>query len=116
MKSWRCVQNCGACCHLEPAERPDLEEYLTPEELKLYLTMVGPGGWCINFDHDTRTCQIYEKRPQFCRVRPDTFTKMYGVEVEEFNDFAIDCCREQIAGVYGVRSPEMEQYNKEMED
>ncbi|NEO03757.1 MAG: YkgJ family cysteine cluster protein, partial [Moorea sp. SIO3I7] len=37
MATWRCVKQCGACCHLDPAERPGLEEYLLPEELALYL-------------------------------------------------------------------------------
>lgn len=115
MKNWRCVQNCGACCHLEPAERPDLENYLTPEELELYMSMVGVGGWCINFDHDQRICRIYEQRPQFCRVQPDIFARMYGVEKEEFDSFAIDCCRQQISGVYGTRSLELKRYNQSIE-
>ena len=115
MKNWHCVQNCGACCHLEPAERPDLENYLTEEELELYMTMVGTGGWCINFDHDQRTCRIYEQRPHFCRVQPDIFARMYGVEEEEFDDFSIDCCRQQISGVYGARSIELKRYNQSIE-
>jgi len=24
MTTWQCVKQCGACCHLDPAERPDL--------------------------------------------------------------------------------------------
>ncbi|MCU0536565.1 MAG: YkgJ family cysteine cluster protein [Hydrococcus sp. Prado102] len=110
MKTWRCVKYCGACCHLEPSDRPDLEEYLSPEELKLYLSMVGEGGWCINFNRDTRECNIYEQRPRFCRVKPDIFEQMYGVDASEFNDFAIDCCKQQIEGVYGKNSQEMLRY------
>ena len=116
MGTWHCVKNCGACCHLDPSERPELENYLTVEELNLYLGMVGKDGWCINFDHQTRECRIYEQRPRFCRVQPDIFTQMYGLAPDEFNDFAIDCCRQQIAGVYGNRSEEMKRYNQEIAD
>lgn len=112
MATWRCVKQCGACCHLDPAERPDLEQYLSPTELALYLSMVGEGGWCINFDRATRECRIYPDRPRFCRVKPDIFEEMYGVEPAEFEDFAIDCCQQQIAGVYGDRSLEMQRFNE----
>ncbi|MEM9274048.1 MAG: YkgJ family cysteine cluster protein [Cyanobacteria bacterium P01_F01_bin.143] len=111
---WRCVENCGACCHLDPQDRPDLEEYLSVEELEIYLSMVGEDGWCINLDHQTKQCTIYEQRPGFCRVHPDTFQDMYGIEDSEFNDFAIACCRQQITGVYGEDSSEITRYNKEI--
>lgn len=114
MATWRCVKQCGACCHLDPAERPDLDVYLSPEELDVYLSMVGVGGWCVNFDHATRECRIYQDRPRFCRVEPDVFQDMYGVEADELNDFAIDCCFEQIDGVYGERSLEMLRFEREV--
>ena len=113
MANWRCVSNCGACCHLDPKERPELEDYLSPEQLELYFSMVGEAGWCINFDRATRKCLIYEQRPDFCRVLPDNFAKMYGIKTEEFNNFAIDCCQQQIAGVYGQNSIEMKRYHRE---
>ncbi|MDJ0601224.1 MAG: YkgJ family cysteine cluster protein, partial [Crocosphaera sp.] len=96
---WKCVAGCGACCNLDPSDRPDLEDYLTPDELDHYLSLVGEEGWCINFDHETRKCLIYEQRPRFCRVNPDTFQKMYNIDPSDFNDFAIDCCRQQIEGI-----------------
>jgi hypothetical protein len=114
MATWCCVKQCGACCHLDPAERPELNEYLSPEELELYLSLVGEGGWCINFDRATRECRIYADRPRFCRVQADIFLDMYGVEPEELNDFAIDCCRQQIEGVYGDRSLEMLCFDREV--
>lgn len=114
MATWRCVKQCGACCHLDPAERPDLDIYLSPEELDVYLSMVGEEGWCVNFDRATRECRIYENRPRFCRVEPDVFQDMYGVEPDELNDFAIDCCIEQIDGVYGERSLEMLRFEREI--
>ena len=112
MATWRCVKFCGACCHLDPGDRPKLEDYLTPEELTLYLSLVGEGGWCVYYDQSKRECSIYEQRPRFCQVTPDNFARMYGVSHQEFNNFAIKCCRQQIAGVYGRRSEEMERYNK----
>lgn len=106
MTTWLCVKQCGACCHLDPAERPDLDQYVSASELELYLSLVGEDGWCVNFDHPTRTCRIYDQRPDFCRVTPEAFHELYGIEPEELNDFAIDCCRQQITGVHGDRSLE----------
>ena len=111
MATWKCVKQCGACCNLDPTERPDIEEYLSPEELELYLSMVGEEGWCINYDRVTRECKIYPDRPRFCRVEPEVFQDMYGIEPEELNDFAIECCQQQIEGVYGDRSLEMLRFN-----
>lgn len=74
--------------------------------------MVGEGGWCVNFDHATRKCQIYPDRPRFCRVEPEVFQELYGVYPEDLNDFAIDCCQQQIEGVYGDRSLEMLRFNQ----
>ncbi|AFY74325.1 putative Fe-S oxidoreductase [Synechococcus sp. PCC 7502] len=106
MATWQCIQNCGACCHLDPSDRPDLAEYLTPIQLEQYLSMVGIDGWCINFDQVTRACKIYADRPRFCRVESEIFSEMFGITAEELNDFAIDCCREQIMDRYGDYSLE----------
>ncbi|HEY9883175.1 MAG TPA: YkgJ family cysteine cluster protein [Thermosynechococcaceae cyanobacterium] len=114
MPTWRCVKQCGACCHLDPTDRPDLEDYLLPAELALYLSMVGADGWCIHFDHATRECSVYDDRPRFCRVEPDVFQDLFGVEPTELNDFAIACCREQIEGVYGDRSLEQLRFEREV--
>ena len=111
MATWCCVKQCGACCHLDPDDRPDLDQYLPPEELALYHSLVGAGGWCIHFDQTNRECRIYDDRPRFCRVRADVFQDLYGIEPEELNEFAIDCCRQQISGVYGEDSPEMERFD-----
>ncbi|AFZ46799.1 protein of unknown function UPF0153 [Cyanobacterium stanieri PCC 7202] len=116
MGQWSCMDGCGACCNLNPSDRPDLGSYLSPENLQLYLSMVGEDGWCINYDHDSRKCTIYEDRPIFCRVQPETFLKMFEVEKEEFNDFAIDCCVQQIEGVYGDDSEELKAYEKNVSD
>jgi uncharacterized protein len=114
MTTWRCVKQCGACCNLDPRDRPDLEEYLDPAQLAIYMSMVGEDGWCINLDRESRTCNIYEVRPSFCRVQADTFVAMFGIAPDELNDFAIDCCRQQIEGVYGEDSPEAERFDSEV--
>ena len=114
MSHWRCISNCGACCNLDPSDRPDLDNYLTPEELTVYLSMVGDDGWCINFNHDLRKCDIYEDRPRFCRVQHDTFGSMYNVPEEDFEEFAIDCCHQQIEVIYGEESPEMISYQEQV--
>ena len=111
-ETWLCVENCGACCNLTPEDRPDLEKYLTTGDLQIYLKMVQEDGWCIHLNKKTRKCSIYEDRPRFCRVNSDTFKDMYNLEQKEFNYFAIACCKDQIAGVYGEDSCEMKQYNK----
>lgn len=110
MNHWHCIANCGACCNLEPCARPDLEQYLTQEELTLYLRMVGEDGWCINYDQEQRKCTIYDDRPRFCRVKPDIFQEMFDIALEEFEEFAIDCCHQQIEAIYGEESAEMERY------
>jgi uncharacterized protein len=110
MATWQCVKNCGACCQLDPADRPDLADYLSPAELTRYMSMVGKDGWCIHYDHTQRECGIYEERPSFCRVQPDTFEKLYNIQPDELNDFAIECCEQQITGIYGTRSEEMDRF------
>jgi uncharacterized protein len=109
MTKWHCTK-CGACCHLDPTDRPELDQYLPPEELQVYLSMVGDDGWCINYDHDLRECKIYDDRPRFCRVEVHSFVEMYGIEPEELDEFAIECCEQQISAVYGDRSPEMQEF------
>ncbi|KAK4536042.1 hypothetical protein CDCA_CDCA07G2067 [Cyanidium caldarium] len=105
---WVCVQGCGACCRLAPVERPGLEEWLSTDELEQYHSMVLPDGWCRHFDQDARTCTIFERRPRFCRAEPAVFRDLYGVGEEDFDEFARECCMEQIVDVYGgVLSDEM---------
>ncbi len=116
MATWRCIQGCGACCYLNPSERPDLSDYLTSAQLQEYLKMVGTDGWCIHFDSASRQCRIYEQRPRFCRVEAETFQEMYGIEPSELDEFAIACCVEQIEDVYGDRSLELLRFQKEVSD
>ncbi|MBE7380420.1 MAG: YkgJ family cysteine cluster protein [Leptolyngbya sp. SIO1E4] len=115
MANWQCIQGCGACCHLDPRDRPDLDQYLTPEELTHYLSLVGEDGWCIHYDANARRCEIYETRPAFCRVQADTFERMFGIPPAELNDFAIACCQQQIEGVYGNNSEELARFTTTVE-
>ncbi|NJL46872.1 MAG: YkgJ family cysteine cluster protein [Leptolyngbyaceae cyanobacterium SM2_5_2] len=112
MATWQCVKSCGACCFLAPDERPDLDEYLTPEQLSLYLSLVGEDGWCIHYSASDRTCTIYDHRPDFCRVTPTTFAAMFGIAPEDLNDFAIDCCQQHIGDLYGEESVEMQRFEQ----
>ncbi|MGD1901182.1 MAG: YkgJ family cysteine cluster protein [Geitlerinemataceae cyanobacterium] len=112
MAKWQCVKNCGACCYLDPSERPDLGEYLTPEELARYLSMVADDGWCTNYDRQARECRIYDDRPTFCRVEVGEFERRYGVDPEDIDEFAIDCCQEHIQDIYGDRSLELLRFNQ----
>ena len=102
MVTWHCLKYCGACCHLDPADRPNLAEYLTPKEIEHYLSLVGEDGWCIHYNAERRQCNIYDQRPQFCRVEPENFERMYGINAEDFDEFAIECCQQQIQSVYGL--------------
>jgi Fe-S-cluster containining protein len=112
MAKWQCIKNCGACCYLNPEERPGLEYFLTPEEMKFYLSLVGTDGWCIHYDRERRECKIYPDRPYFCRVEPEVFLKLYDVPPAELSDFAIECCREHIADIYGINSPEFDRFEQ----
>ena len=113
-KTWHCVSGCGACCYLQPTDRDDLEDYLTAAQLELYLSLVGEDGWCIHYDRQQRSCKIYADRPEFCRVTVATFQEMFGIEADELPEFAVACCREHIADIYGQDSLEMQQFNQEV--
>ena len=116
MATWQCVKHCGACCQLDPSERPELADYLTEAQLSQYLAMVGDDGWCIHYDAKARLCTIYDTRPEFCRVTAPTFATMFGIEATELDDFAIDCCEQQIEGVYGSKSEELDRFIAAVED
>lgn len=74
------------------------------------MSMVGEDGWCINYDKTKRNCTIYDERPNFCRVEPATFEALYNIAPADLNDFAIECCEQQITGIYGNCSEEMDRF------
>lgn len=108
---WVCVKQCGACCRLAPEERPDLDQWLTPDEWDLYMNLVGDDGWCRFFDKERRTCSVFDRRPEFCRATPATFSRLYGISEDDFDAFARSCCVEQIHDVYGgTKADEMKRF------
>lgn len=140
---WACVKNCGACCKLGPIDsRPDLSSYLSEIDYAYYESLIGHDDWCKNFDKENRLCKIYETRPEFCRVEPANFKKMFNIDAEDFNasfllhlrllrcpfkltpalspilsfqDFCTFCCREQIEDVYGGESDELNRFEDVIE-
>jgi len=86
-------KQCGACCHLDPGERPDLDEYLLPDELgELYLSMVGEGDGVLI----TTTLLMEYPNPSLLSSGITGFWGYVRHLPWELNDFAIDCCRQQI--------------------
>ncbi|XP_039015720.1 uncharacterized protein LOC120146133 [Hibiscus syriacus] len=115
---WRCVENCGACCKLAkgPAFATPEEIFSDPCDIELYRSLIGPDGWCIHYEKSTRTCSVYSDRPYFCRVEPDVFNKLYGIENRKFNKEACSCCRDTIKAVYGPHSQELNYFNRSIKD
>ncbi len=111
--NWHCIKNCGACCRLAPEERPEAIEALNSDQVEIYLNMVGDDGWCIHFDRFSRSCSIYDERPDFCRV--SNLSKLFQIESDSSNSFAISCCIDQIKSIYGKKSKEMGLFFQELE-
>ena len=110
-KRWVCMEGCGACCFLSGSDR-GVEDILSGDDLVEYLGMIGDDGWCVHFDKDERKCLMYKRRPRFCRVEAKIFEELYGVQEDEMDEFAKDCCREHIEGIYGKESAEMSRFNR----
>nr|AUG32663.1 hypothetical protein PLO_686 [Paulinella longichromatophora] len=107
---WQCSELCGACCHLNPADRQEALQTLEPIEQDIYLSMVGEDGWCIHFESSRRYCRIYDERPSFCRV--GRLIELFHIDKMDHTAFALSCCRQQIRTVYGGRSKEMRQFQR----
>ena len=109
MKSWTCIEKCGACCKFNLNERRDLEDKLNKDDIDLITSMTGKDGWCKNLDKENKKCLIYENRPHFCRV--NEFSTTFK-EYFKFGDkFLIDCCKQHISSNYGYKSKEMKSFN-----
>ena len=109
---WRCISGCGSCCRLDPAEREEALEALTPEQQEQYLAMVGADGWCIHFNTGSRSCSIYDTRPDFCRV--SNLMSLFGDSPDgdpgDADRFAIACCKQQIRSEHGGRGRVMRRF------
>ncbi|MCP9774414.1 YkgJ family cysteine cluster protein [Cyanobium sp. WAJ14-Wanaka] len=107
---WQCISQCGACCRLDPSQRPEALDALEPGQRELYLSMVGADGWCIHYNSGARSCGIYEQRPDFCRV--SNLVNLFGApdQTSNGNDLAIACCKQQIRSEYGGRGRVMKRF------
>ena len=108
MKSWCCIENCGACCKFDLNEREDLTNKLSFEDYNLIKSMTLKDGWCIHFDKSEKKCLIYENRPHFCRV--EKFSTSFKGYLKNGDRFLIECCKQHIRSVYGNKSEQMKNY------
>lgn len=109
-KRWTCISQCGACCRLCPEERQEALAALSEEDQSVYLSMVGADGWCIHYDSGGRRCRIYDDRPTFCRV--SELGRLFDVDSDAIDAFAVACCQQQIRSTYGGRSPVLRKFNR----
>ncbi len=105
MKSWTCIENCGACCKFDLNERSDLANKLNKEDITLINSMTAKDGWCKNLDRENKKCLIYETRPHFCRV--SEFSTSFKGYLKSGDKFLIDCCKQHISSNYGYQSKEI---------
>ena len=108
MKSWTCIENCGACCKFNLDERIDLADKLNDEDITLINSMTAKDGWCKNLDRVNIKCLIYETRPHFCRV--SEFSTAFKGYLKSGDKFLIDCCKQHISSNYGLKSKEMKNF------
>ena len=108
MKSWSCIENCGACCKFDLEERDDIANKLTSEDITLIRSMTDIDGWCKYLDKDNKKCLIYESRPHFCRV--NEFSIKFKEYIRYGDKFLIDCCKQHISSNYGYKSEELKAF------
>ena len=108
MKSWKCIENCGACCKFNLDERIDLADKLNDQDITLINSMTAKDGWCKNLDRKNKKCLIYETRPHFCRVTE--FSTAFKEYLKSGDKFLIDCCKQHISSNYGNESKEMKSF------
>uniref|UniRef100_M1C7J3 Uncharacterized protein n=1 Tax=Solanum tuberosum TaxID=4113 RepID=M1C7J3_SOLTU len=112
--TWQCVQNCGACCKLDKGPNfPSAEEIFDdPSDIEVgWLVVSGSRRKCFFYAVVKYQDMIEFNRPYFCRVEPDIFETLYGIETKKFNKEACSCCIDTIKAVYGSTSKELENFN-----
>ncbi len=107
---WQCIEKCGACCRLAPNERQEAIAALSQPDQAEYMAMVANDGWCKHFNKVSKKCMIYEQRPSFCKV--SNLTSLFRVEKNQFDAFAINCCKEQIISIYGPKSQQLKVFKE----
>ena len=110
MKSWTCIENCGACCKFDLSERRELDNKLKKKDIALINSMTDKDGWCKNLDRINKKCLIYETRPYFCRV--NEFSTTFNGYIKSGDKFLINCCKQHIASIYGYKSKEMKNFKE----
>ena len=110
MKSWTCIESCGACCKFDLDERENIYEILNEDDINLIKSMTNSDGWCKYFDKKNKKCSIYKNRPHFCRV--DAFSKNFEEYFIKGDEFLIKCCKQHIKSIYGKRSKQMNLFNE----
>ena len=65
---WRCISGCGSCCRLDPGERNESLDALSPEQQQQSLPMVGPDGRFIHPDPGSTRCRTHSARPLLSRL------------------------------------------------
>ena len=113
MKSWSCIENCGACCKFDLEERSNLKKILNNNDIALIKSMTSKDGWCKNLDRLNKKCMIYESRPHFCRV--SEFSIKFKQYLKYGDKFLIDCCKQHISSNYGNQSKEMKNFKFSIE-
>ena len=108
MKSWTCIENCGACCKFNLDERIDLADKLNDQDITLINSMTAKDGWCKNLDRKNKKCLIYASRPHFCRV--NEFSTTFKDYFKSGDKFLIKCCKQHISSNYGRKSKEMKRF------
>ena len=111
-KKWSCIEQCGACCKLEPYERLEALDALSSQDQDLYISMVGTDGWCKYYDKPNKKCNIYEDRPLFCKV--SQLSTIFNIPIQQANDFAIKCCKQHIKYIYGPKSKVMKRFSNKI--
>ena len=108
MKSWKCIENCGACCKFNLSERENLSNILKAKDIALINAMTDKDGWCKYLDRSNRKCMIYGSRPHFCRV--NEFSTSFKGYLKNGDKFLIECCTQHISSIYGSKSKQMKAF------
>ena len=108
MKSWTCIENCGACCKFDLNERSNLANKLNKEDIALINSMTAKDGCCKNLVREYKKCLIYETWPHFWRVCQ--FSTSFKGYLKSGDKFLIDCCKQHISSNYGYQSKEMKNF------
>ena len=97
MKSWTCIERCGACCKLDLNNRENIYEILSEKDIEIIKNM---------------KCTIYSERPHFCMV--NKFSKKFEEYFKTGDEFLIKCCKQHISEIYGKKSMQMNKFKNEI--